>query len=327
MALLGEDTNDNVNEGENENENETTVELASAALAATRTLAVNDEIVQALVAGGVLRSARVALAAGVAGIHDGEEGDASKAKALSKQRRALTSSSLGLIRNLCGNDEIKTNLCLGTADGNAETATVLPSVIRAMRLYRSDAAVQEHGCAALAAMALRKPANALRIVEGGGPMEVLTAMRRHPSAVPVQRQGSLAVRNISSRLIKLAEAEQQMEGGGGTSSLSPKSAAADTTNTLLPPCPVEVREAFLDLGAEAVLRDIAGRHQGSVDEAYAALRDLGCKVSMVRYDTHDDGQARAGSGTRGVAMFGETKSRFNPVFEESNELGTAVDKL
>ena len=83
----------------------------------------------------------------------------------------------------------------------------------------------------------------------------------------------------------------------------------------------------MDLGAESVLRDIAGKHQGSVDEAYAALRDLGCKVSMVRYDTNDDGQAKSGSGTRGVTMFGEAKTRFNPVFEESNELGAAVDRL
>ena len=299
-------------------------DLASAALAATRTLAVNDEIVQALVAVGVLRSARVALAAGVAEPDGAEDKTKAKAKAKAKQRRALTSASLGLIRNLCGNDEIKTNLCLGTADGNAETSTVLPSVIQAMRLYRTDAAVQEHGCATLAAMALRKPANAQRIVEEGGPMEVLTAMRRHPSVVPVQRQGALAVRNISSRLIKIAEAEQNdgnSTGNGGNDATSPKSSAADTTT------PVEVRETFLDLGAETVLRDIAGKHQGSVDEAYAALRDLGCKVSMVRYDTNDDGQAKSGSGTRGVTMFGEAKTKFNPVFEESNELGAAVDRL
>ena len=132
-------------------------DLASAALAATRTLAVNDEIVQALVAVGVLRSARLALAAGVA---DADGGNSTEDKTKAKQRRALTSASLGLIRNLCGNDEIKTNLCLGTADGNVETSTVLPSIIQAMRFYRTDAAVQEHGCATLAAMALRKPANA-----------------------------------------------------------------------------------------------------------------------------------------------------------------------
>ena len=299
-------------------------DLASAALAATRTLAVNDEIVQALVAVGVLRSARVALAAGVAEPDGAEDKTKAKAKAKAKQRRALTSASLGLIRNLCGNDEIKTNLCLGTADGNAETSTVLPSIIQAMRLYRSDTAVQEHGCATLAAMALRKPANAQRIVEEGGPMEVLTAMRRHPSVVPVQRQGALAVRNISSRLIKIAEAEQNdgsSTGTVGNDAVSPKSSAADTTT------PVEVRETFLDLGAESVLREIAGKHQGSVDEAYAALRDLGCKVSMVRYDTNDDGQAKSGSGTGGVTMFGEAKTKFNPVFEESNELGAAVDRL
>ena len=155
-------------------------------------------------------------------------------------------------------------------------------------------------------------------------MEVLTAMRRHPSAVPVQRQGALAVRNISSRLIKIAEAEQNdgsSTGNVGNDAVSPKSSAADTTTA------VEVRETFLDLGAESVLRDIAGKHQGSVDEAYAALRDLGCKVSMVRYDTNDDGQAKSGSGTRGVTMFGEAKTKFNPVFEESNDLGAAVDRL
>ena len=61
LALLGEKDNENENEDEDENGRR---ELASAALAATRTLAVNDEIVQALVAGGVLRSARAALAAG-----------------------------------------------------------------------------------------------------------------------------------------------------------------------------------------------------------------------------------------------------------------------
>mmetsp|Transcript_17661 Transcript_17661/g.50589 ORF Transcript_17661/g.50589 Transcript_17661/m.50589 type:complete len:844 (+) Transcript_17661:140-2671(+) len=303
-------------------------ELASAALAATRTLAVNDEIVQALVAVGVLRSARMALAEGVAdsdGDGAGKEEEDKNEKAQARQRRSLASASLGLLRNLCGNDEIKTNLCLGTADGNAESATVLPSIVRSMRRYRSDAAVQEHGCATLAAMALRKPANALRIVEEGGPMEVLTAMRRHPAVVPVQRQGSLAVRNISSRLIKMAEAEQN----DGCTSTSPKSAAADTATATTTTTPVEVRETFLDLGAESVLRDIAGRHQGSVDEAYAALRDLGCKVSMVRYDTNDDdGQVKSGGrGTRGVTMFGEAKTRFNPVFEESNELGAAVDRL
>jgi len=42
---------------------------------------------------------------------------------------------------------------------------------------------------------------------------------------------------------------------------------------------------------------------------------------MIRYDANDDdGQAKAGCGMRGVAVFGEAKNRMNPVFEESNEL-------
>mmetsp|Transcript_35244 Transcript_35244/g.77188 ORF Transcript_35244/g.77188 Transcript_35244/m.77188 type:complete len:731 (-) Transcript_35244:78-2270(-) len=292
----------------------TSLELAAAALSATRTLAVNDEIVQALVAVGGLKSARIALVAGV-GVGEGA-GGAEESKMQQGQLRALTSSSLGLIRNLCGNDEIKTNLCLGTADNNDETSTVLPTIILAMRRYRSDPVVQEHGCATLAAMALRKPANAKKIIDEGGPMEVLTAMRQLPNVVPLQRQGALAVRNISSRLIKMAEAEQSgkvdtsISVGGGTEAIPS----------------VEARDTFLDLGAESVLRDIAGKHQGSVDEAYAALRDLGCQVSMVRYDAEST-HASGSRGVRGVAMFGESKARFNPVFEESDALEEAVERL
>ena len=302
------------NEDGNSGRSTTSLELAAAALSATRTLAVNDEIVQALVAVGGLKSARIALLAGV-GVGEGAD-SAKETKMQQGQLRALTSSSLGLIRNLCGNDEIKTNLCLGTADNNDETSTVLPTIILAMRRYRSDPVVQEHGCATLAAMALRKPANAKKIIDEGGPMEVLTAMRQLPNVVPLQRQGALAVRNISSRLIKMVEAEQSskvdtsISVGGGTEAIPS----------------VEARDTFLDLGAESVLRDIAGKHQGSVDEAYAALRDLGCQVSMVRYDTEST-HSSGSRGVRGVTMFGESKARFNPVFDESDALEEAVERL
>ena len=43
-------------------------------------------------------------------------------------------------------------------------------------------------------------------------------------------------------------------------------------------CP-EHRLAILDEGAEDLLR-AAGKHQGAVDEAYAALRDLQCEVEV-----------------------------------------------
>ena len=301
------------------------LELAAAALSATRALAVNDDTVQNLVAVGVLRSARVALGVGVGtgtnravgngegaadGEGDGGDGDGRPFRA----PKPLASASLGLLRNLCGNDEIKTNLCLGTADGNAETSTVIPTILEGMKAYRNDATVQEHGCATLAAMALRKPANAKFIVEQGGPMAVLTAMRRHPNVVPVQRQGALAVRNISARLIKLAELGEKEN----TESAGTRTSTASDNST---PGEIDVREAFLDLGAEEVLRSIAGRHQGSVDEAYAALRDLGLKVSMIRYSAEGgEGAAAKPTGSKGVAMFGEQKAKFNPSFEESAAL-------
>jgi len=93
-----------------------------------------------------------------------------------------------------------------------------------------------------------------------------------------------------------------------------------------------VRDAFLELGAEAVLRNIAGRHQGSVDEAYAALRDLGCTVSLVKFNADDLQKSQtSGSSVRGVGrsmMFGEKhNSNFRPVYEESAGLSEGVDDV
>jgi len=61
---------------------------------------VNDEIIQIMVAMGVLPIVAEALRLGV--LSDGGS-------------QGLAASSLGLLRNLCGNDEIKTNLCLGSS--------------------------------------------------------------------------------------------------------------------------------------------------------------------------------------------------------------------
>lgn len=47
---------------------------------------------------------------------------------------------------------------------------------------------QEHGCATMAAMALRSPSNGSRILAEGGVTAVVEAMRRHSSAQGLQRQ-------------------------------------------------------------------------------------------------------------------------------------------
>ena len=81
-------------------------------------------------------------------------------------------------------------------------------------------------------------------------------------------------------------------------------------------CP-SLRRKLLDSGAEEVLRN-AGRLQQSVDEAYGALRDLNIDVQVVTVDT------KSGLASSSVEQFGNTKPRFNPVFEETDGLQSKV---
>lgn len=257
----------------------------------------NDEIIQIMVAMGVLPIVAEALRLGVSS-DGGSQG--------------LAASSLGLLRNLCGNDEIKTNLCLGswtarTNDQSSKSATpsVLPHVIHAMQIFPSTSLVQEHACGTFAAMALRRPNNAHAILDMDGPRYVVTAMKGHVGNVNVQRQGALAIRNIVSRLLR---------------DLPEGDCASDTTidNGMRS----SIHDAFIELGAEDVLRNIAGRHQGSVDEAFAALRDLGCTVSLVKYNADKDGVT---TRTTGTMMFDEMhNSNFRAVYEESDVLNDGV---
>lgn len=234
-------------------------EVLAAVLSALRVLAIHDDIIQSMVAIGVLDTARTALEVSTkeeqeknGGIHE----------------VALLTSTVGLLRNLSANDEIKTSLCLGSST----MPSVLPELIAAARVHLRQALLQEHYCGTLAAMALRRPNNALRILEADGLLVALTAMKQHPTNVVLQRQGCLAIRNVVSRL----ESHK--------------------------------KEEVLELGAEQVLRQ-SGRHQSCVDEAYAALRDLGCKVT--RTTIHEDGTI-----TTQPQMFGQVKSNFRAVYDD-----------
>ena len=232
------------------NKNDAT-SLAVASMQATRVLAINDEIVQVFVAAGTLVNIQNTLR-------------------IYRYSPNLVAAAMGVIRNMCGNDEIKSTLtCNGT----------LQEMLENMRQYKTVAIIQEHGCGALAAMALRKPENAQAIASLGGVNDIVSAMKTHENNVLVQRQGALACRNIISR-----------------------------SNHL--------RELFLEHDAESALRK-AGERQGSVDEAYAALRDIGCKVEIIKFD---------GSGKQvKLAMFGDAKPSFNPSFEASTDLNGRVE--
>jgi hypothetical protein len=119
-----------------------------------------------------------------------------------------------------GNDEIKSDLCTNGSLGH---------MITAMKQHAASGSIAEHGCGALAAMALRRPENVTHIFSCDGANILILAMKRHPKNVLVQRQGCLAIRNFVAR--------------------NP-----------------EVKEPLMELGVEQVLRD-AGAHQGAVDEA------------------------------------------------------------
>lgn len=214
--------------------------LLESTLSALRVLAIQDTIVQSMVAVGVLDLVETTL-----------------------YSENCAGATLGLIRNLCANDEVKTTLC---------NASILRGMLAAME--GGNAIVQEHACGTMAAMALRKPRNAVLIVEQhGGHLHILAAMRQH--GILVKRQGALALRNLASR--------------------SPA-----------------LKEVLLDAGAEEVLRE-AGKHQGCVDEAYAALRDLGCSVQVLQVKEN-------GNTVERTRMFGDSKPNFRPVFEASKTL-------
>ena len=147
-----------------------------------------------------------------------------------------------------------------------------------------DPVLVEHGLACLAAMSLRSPSNSRRIMGTGAATVMVLAMRKHADRAAVQRQGCLAFRNMAAR------------------------------------CP-EFRLVMLDAGAEEVLR-AAGRHQAAVDEAYAALRDLGCEVQKVKITA--DGRIEAAYEAFGAPQGGKLK--FNPIYDETSSITSRVQE-
>ena len=159
-------------------------------------------------------------------------------------------------------------------------------------------------------MALRRPSNARAIIDEGGPRLILTAMKRHEENVSVQRQGALAVRNIVSRLMR------DLDGSSGDNVASGNTTVEDARSA--------IRDRFGELGVEDVLRNI---HQGSVDEAYAALRDLGYSVTLTKFSAEDLEGGNNSNVVGRTMMFGEKhNSNFRPVYEQSAGLNNAVDE-
>ena len=103
--------------------------------------------------------------------------------------------------------------------------------------------------------------------------------------------------------------------------------ATSSGNTTMEDARSAIRDRFGELGVEDVLRNIAGRHQGSVDEAYAALRDLGYSVTLTKFSAEDLQEGNGSNAVGRTMMFGEKhNSNFRPVYEQSAGLSNAVDE-
>lgn len=153
---------------------------AAAAVAALRSMGIQDDIVQGMEKIGVMMTASRLL------------GQALQSKEKTSQEPLVT-AIVGLFRNVAANDDIKTTLCTG------KHQSVVEDVVLAMQIYSAVASLQEHACGLTAAMALRKPKNAAALVGAGVHLQVVAAMEQHPGSVTLQRQAALALRNLVAR--------------------------------------------------------------------------------------------------------------------------------
>jgi hypothetical protein len=193
---------------------------------------------------------------------------------------SLQDSPVVLIRSCVG---MMRNLC---ADDKRKNRLVSDGSLRLMivamskKEYASDFLLMDHAIACLAQMSLRSPSNSSRIVECGAIEILVKTMHAYPDKSNLLRQACLCIRNIAARC-------------------------------------VELRDILLDAGVETVLR-AAGRHVDAVDEAYAALRDLGCEVQCIKIN------AETGEVGAAYETFGSTKSAFNPVYDSATDIADRV---
>eukprot|EP00052_Salpingoeca_macrocollata_P021100 m.180152 g.180152 ORF g.180152 m.180152 type:complete len:539 (-) comp21458_c0_seq6:28-1644(-) len=146
----------------------------------------------------------------------------------------LAQSCFYMLKAMSGNDDVKAQI--NSVDG-------LACILQSMQKHLKSPSVAEKGCAALAALSLRKPDNAAKVVELGGANIIGNIITAHNSSAAVLKQAFTAVRNVVSR--------------------SP-----------------ELRDPFLKEGIEELGNRAMQQHKECAEAAKGALRDLGCKVEL-----------------------------------------------
>ncbi|NXH13992.1 ARMC6 protein, partial [Bucco capensis] len=141
---------------------------------------------------------------------------------------------LSAIRAVAGNDDVKDAIV---------SAGATELIVLAISHHLGNPQICEQGCAALCMLALRKPEHCAAIMEGGGALAALQAMKAHPREVAVQKQACMLIRNLVSRSRDFSQ-------------------------------------PILEMGAENLITEARAAHKDCDDVAKAALRDLGCKVEL-----------------------------------------------
>lgn len=200
------------------------------------------------------------------------------------------------LREACSNGTLPTSLVRATAslvrniaaDDHRKDQLVGFGVIEFLHgllvldPYRQDAGIVEHVFGSFAQITLRAPGNSQRWMSMGAADVMPQLLRKFADRDVLQRQACLTVRNIAGR------------------------------------CP-ELHSVLLDAGMETVLRD-AGKLPGCVDEAYSALRDLGCDVQYVKV-------AEDGRIVPAFEQFGSNpgKLNFRPVYDATDDIDQRIE--
>lgn len=118
-----------------------------------------------------------------------------------------------------------------------------PNIVTALGLHTGNAQTAVFGLGCVAALALRSPENSKVLFDAGVSNVIVEAMKAHPDNEDVQKYASWAIRNLVSR-------------------------SKDQCTT------------FLELGAEALLKQNLKKFPKSEYDIKSALRDLGCNVDF-----------------------------------------------
>lgn len=196
------------------------VSLRASLFSALRALAIQNDVVTSMMSLGVVDLLSKDIVQNSETIGAGEENE------------KISTAIVGLIRNLCGNDDVKCRLCNSDA--------VMWAISSIANTHHSRA-LQEHVSGTVGAMALRQPQNSERLVTLFDlHTVVIRGMQRHLDSSSLQRQGALALRNLVSR----------------TPQLRPKILDAGAEQALVaaaahhPGCQDEVYAALRDMGKE-----------------------------------------------------------------------------